>query len=134
MIDVLIIDKTNQIKSALSAVGIVAENFDNEVKALNAAENRVSPIILLNFNVMQEQTGEYISLLLKASLNSKIVVIAEELGEKDVLSCLLDGAMGYQQLNQLSDYAERLVVAMEAGEVWITRRMTATLLDSLRKR
>lgn len=132
MIDVLVIDKTNQIKSALSAVA--AENFDDEVKALNAAENMASPVIFLNFNVMQEQTGEYIRLLLKVNLNSKIVLIAEELGEKDVLSCLLDGAMGYQQLDQLSGYAERLVAAMEAGEVWITRRMTATLLDSLRKR
>jgi DNA-binding NarL/FixJ family response regulator len=134
MIEVLIIDKTNQIKPALSSVVAAVESFDDEVKALNAVEGRSSPVILLNYNIMQEQTAEYVSLLLKASLDSKIVVIAEKLGEKEVLSCLLGGAKGYQQLNQLSDYAERLVTVMDAGEAWITRRMTSTLIDSLRKR
>jgi len=109
------------------------QNISDEVKALNILEQYSSAIVLLNTNVMQEQTVEYIDVLLKASSNSAIVVIADELSDEEILKCLLAGAKGYQQLDQLKKYSSKLLTAMSAGEAWITRRMTATLLDSLRK-
>ncbi|MDX2424953.1 MAG: DNA-binding response regulator [Cycloclasticus sp.] len=133
MIDVLIIDKTDQIKSALLVPEANIASFDDEVKALNAVETKVSAVVLLNYSVMQEQTAEYIKVVLKVSSSSKIVVIADELSEEETLNCLLAGAKGYQQLDLLKDYARKLVTVMDAGEAWITRRMTATLLDALRR-
>jgi DNA-binding NarL/FixJ family response regulator len=133
MIDVLIIDKTEQIKSLLLVEKARVQAFDDEVKALNAVEQMSSAVVLLHYNVREEQTEEYIELIMQASSKSKVVVIADELDEKAILTCLLAGAKGYQKINQLSDYAEKLVTVMDAGEAWITRRMTATLLDSLRR-
>jgi len=103
MIDVLIIDKTNHITSNLLDVQAEVQVFNDEIKALNAVENKSAPVILLNYGFLQEQTVEYIKLLVKASSNSKIVVVAEELSEKETLNCLLAGAKGYQQLNQLKE-------------------------------
>ncbi|ORU94311.1 MAG: hypothetical protein A6F70_08290 [Cycloclasticus sp. symbiont of Bathymodiolus heckerae] len=133
MIDVLIIDKTNQIKSAASMVKANIQAFSDEVKALNAVEENSSAVVLLHYDVRKEQTAEYIKLILQAESQSKVVVVANELGEESILNCLLAGAQGYQQVGQLESYANRLVTVIDAGEAWITRRMTATLLDALRQ-
>ncbi len=133
MIDVLIIDKTDQIKSVLLVPEADVVSCDDEVKALNAVESKPSAVVLLNYDVMQEQTAEYIKVVLSLSSTSKIVVIADELREKEILTCLLAGAKGYQQLDSLKDYVRKLVSVMDAGEAWITRRMTATLIDALRR-
>ena len=131
--DVLVIDKTDQIKLGLVKSQANVQCTSDEVKALNILEQHSPVVVLLNTNVMQEQTAEYIEVLLKASSNSSIVVIADKLSDNEILKCLLAGAKGYQQLDQLKGYGSRLITAMNAGEAWITRRMTATLLDSLRK-
>ena len=94
MIDVLIIDKADQIKSILLVPEANVASFDDEVKALNAVESKMSAVVLLNYNVMQEQTAEYIKVVLKVSSTSKIVVIADELSEEETLNCLLAGAKG----------------------------------------
>ena len=133
MMDVLVIDKTDQIKLGLVKSQANVQCTSDEVKALNILEQHSPVVVLLNTNVMQEQTAEYIEVLLKASSNSSIVVIADKLSDNGILKCLLAGAKGYQQLDQLKRYSSRLITAMNAGEAWITRRMTATLLDSLRK-
>jgi len=134
MIDVLIIDQTDRIAASLPEVGVNVQRMNDEVKALNALEQNGSAVVLLHYSVMQQQTSDYINVLLKASSNSNIVVIADDLAEEEVLSCLLAGAKGYQQLNQLKEYASKLITVIDAGEAWITRRMTATLLDTLRQR
>jgi len=134
MIDVLIIDQTDRIAASLPEVGINAQCVSDEVKALNALEQNGSVAVLLHYSVMQQQTPSYINVLLKTRSNSNIVVIADDLAEEEILNCLLAGAKGYQQLNQLNEYASRLIKVIDAGEAWITRRMTATLLETLRQR
>ena len=133
MIDVLLIDKTGQAKSFLPMEKLGIEMFDNEVRALNVIEQALSPVVLLHYNVREKQTEDYIRLLRQVSLNSKIVVVADALDEGSILRCLLAGAKGYQEVGQLSRYAEKMIAVIDAGEAWITRRMTATLLDSLRR-
>jgi len=132
--DILVIDRADQIKPELSAVQENVQYVNDEVKALNEVEEYSSVVVLLHINMMQEQTPEYIEVLLKANSKSAIVLIADELSDEETLRCLLAGAKGYQQQGQLREYARRLVNVMNDGEAWITRRMTATLLDSLRQR
>ncbi len=134
MIDVLIIDQADRIAASLPEIGINVQCVSDEVKALNALEQNGSVVVLLHYSVMQQQTPRYINVLLKTNSNSNIVVIADDLAEEEILNCLLAGAKGYQQLNQLSEYASKLIKVIDAGEAWITRRMTATLLDTLRQR
>jgi len=133
MIDILIIDREEQIKPKLSAAQMNIQFVNDEVKALNEVEKHSSVVVLLHINMMQEKTAEYIEVLSKANSDSAIAIIADELSDEEILKCLLAGAKGYQQQGQLMKYASRLVNALNEGEAWITRRMTATLLNSLRQ-
>jgi len=133
MIDILIIDREEQIKPKLSAAQMNIQFVNDEVKALNEVEKHSSVVVLLHINMMQEKTAEYIEVLSKANSDSAIAIIADELSDEEILKCLLAGAKGYQQQGQLMEYASRLVNALNEGEAWITRRMTATLLNSLRQ-
>jgi len=133
MIDILIIDREEQIKPEFSVAEMNVQFVNDEVKALNEVEKYSSVVVLLHINMMQEKTAEYIEVLSKANSNSAIAIIADELSDEEIVKCLLAGAKGYQQQGQLMEYASRLVNAMNEGEAWITRRMTATLLNSLRQ-
>ena len=132
MLDVLIIDKSNQIEPVLTQLNANIESIDDEVKALSLVENKWPAVVFLSYDVMQEKTSDYIKVLLKLSSSCKVIVIANELSENEILNCLLAGAKGYQTLKQLNKCGQKLITVVTAGEVWITRRMTAIVLDTLR--
>lgn len=130
--DVLIIDKSDQIKPVLMQLDANVVTLSDEVKALSLVGNKWPAVVLLNYDMMQEQTSDYVKVLLKLSSSCKVIVIANELSENEILNCLLAGAKGYQALKQLSEYGQKLITVVAAGEAWITRRMTAIVLDTLR--
>ena len=132
MINVLIIDSSEQIKSALSDTSANISLYIDEVQALNAIEKKQPSVIFLNYAVRNDETAEYIKLIYEVSADCKIVVIADELDKEKILNCLIAGATGYQDIKQLDFYADKLIKVIGAGEAWITRRMVATLLDNLR--
>jgi len=140
MIHVQVIDKTSEIEQSLVSVDADIFYFNDEVQALNSldqlsdVEDQPQPsVVLLNYTVRAEDTVEYIKLIRNANPDVNVVVIADELDEAETLNCLIAGAKGYQDINQLADYASRLINVIDDGEAWITRRMTATLLDRLRQ-
>ena len=114
--DVLIIDKTDQIASNLVVVRADVQTFSDEIKALNALENTPEAVVLLHHDFLQQQTVEYIKLLVAASSNSKIAVIANELNEEGILNCLLAGAKVYQHVDQFKHYANKLITVMDDVE------------------
>jgi len=132
MISVLIIDNAEQIKPIVSDSIADLSLYIDEIQALNAIENKQPSVVLLNYAVREEETTDYIKLILKVSIDCKIVVIANELSQENILNCLIAGAKGYQEINQLSIYADKLIKVIDAGEAWITRRMVAILLEILR--
>jgi DNA-binding NarL/FixJ family response regulator len=132
MISVLIIDNAEQIKPIVSDSIADLSLYIDEIQALNAIENKQPSVVLLNYAVREEETADYIKLILKVSIDCKIVVIANELSQENILNCLIAGAKGYQEINQLSIYADKLIKVIDAGEAWITRRMVAILLEILR--
>ena len=132
MISVLIIDNAEQIKPIVSDSIADISLYIDEIQALNAIENKQPSVVLLNYAVREEETADYIKLILKVSIDCKIVVIANELSQENILNCLIAGAKGYQEIKQLSSYADKLIKVIDAGEAWITRRMVAILLEILR--
>ena len=133
MINVLIIDNSEEIKPvSFSTVANIAL-YTDDVRALNEVEKKQPSVVLLNYVVRKEETVEYIELILKASTDSKIVVVAEALSQEKILNCLTAGAKGYQEIKQLDFYADKIIKVMDAGEAWITRCMVAVLLDTLRR-
>jgi len=130
MINVYIIDNSNEIELNLAGANTVC--FDDEIKALNAIEQVQPSVVLINHALLKEETAEYIKVISAISSNSNIVIIGDGLDDTSILNCLIAGAKGCQELKQINEYAERLIKVVDAGEVWITRRMVSTLLDALR--
>jgi DNA-binding NarL/FixJ family response regulator len=128
-----VIDNAGQILPLLFADGDDVTFYSDEIQALNAVEVLLPELILLNFDVRGSETAAYIDLLLSLSPMSNIVVVGDDLQDDDVLGCLLVGAKGYQDGRQLPSYIGKIVRAIEAGEAWISRRMTARLLDAIRR-
>lgn len=131
MADILIVDAADQIKSEFSAERASVQYAENEMQALNKSAGSSSAIILLHYEARKKQTPEYIKQLNSVS-QSKVVVIAQALSDKDILACLLAGAQGYIKIKDLGRYSERLLSAISKGEAWISRRMTTELLNILR--
>jgi len=133
MINVQAIGITEQLSQVFDQEEVSVSFFDDDVQALNATEQVQPSVILLNFSMRQVETYDYISLLLKASANSKVIVVANKLTDDEVLACLIAGAKGYQSLNQLDYYVVKMVKVVNADEAWVTRRMVAKLLDGFVK-
>jgi len=131
MINVQVIGISEQIKQVLEKEEVSVSFYDDEVQALNAVEKMQPSVILLNYSVRSLDTESYIKLLLNVSKNSKIVVIADDLSDENILICLIAGARGYQEIKQLNRYLVKMIKVIDAGEAWITRRMVAKLLDVL---
>lgn len=131
MINVQIIGIAGQIKQVFEKNEVNLSFFDDEVQALNAVEKNQPSVILLDYDLRQVGTYSYIKLLLRASRESKIIVVADELNDDGVLNCLTAGARGYQNKNKLNEYILKMIKVVDAGEAWITRSMVAILLDTL---
>jgi len=130
--DLLIIDNENELARPIGNVqGVSVTVYDDEVRALNAIERVKPDIIILNYSVQHSHTAEFISLLCRVSEHSKIVLIARALTDDEILDCLIAGAKGYLQLNDMPGFINKLLPAVQAGEAWITRRMVAKLIDKL---
>jgi len=131
MINVQIIGNAEQIKQAIMGEEMCISFLEDEVQALNAVEKLKPSVILLEYGLRKAETDDYIKLLLNVSADSKVVVIADELNDEGIFACLVAGARGYQNLNELSGYAVKMIKVVDAGEAWISRRMVAKLLDAL---
>ena len=132
MMNVLIIDNSEQIKPVLSDAVANFSLYIDEVQALNAVEETQPSVVLLNYAVRKEETTEYIKLILEAGTDCKIVVITDELNQEKKLNCLIAGATGFQEIKYLDCYDGKLLKVVDEGEAWISRRMVTILLDKLR--
>jgi DNA-binding NarL/FixJ family response regulator len=129
---IYLIDATGQIKSQLLAKAIDVVCFSDEIQALNEVESNKPDLLLLDYALRGKKTAEYIDLLLCVSPATSIIVIGDELNDKQILECFLIGAKGYQNQSGLDQYSQKLIKVVAAGEAWISRRLTALLLDAIR--
>lgn len=129
---ILVIDTADRISSSMIAVDAEIMCYRDEIQALNAAEQLQPNLILLNHSVQEGNTAEYVRLLLEASPRTNLVVLGERLAEDAVIRCVLSGAKGFQELQQFSQYRDRLMRAVADGEAWLSRKLVATLIERVR--
>lgn len=133
MLDVLIIDNHNMLAHPINREGVSVTVYDDEIRALNTVVWKKPDIILLNYAVQNNNTAAFISLLSNANEQSKIVLIAPALTDDEILDCLIAGATGFLEINEMPKFINKLLPAVHAGEAWITRRMVAKLIARLRQ-
>lgn len=128
-----IIDTTEQIKSQCASSSASFRFFDDEIQAINAVEQQTPNLILLHYDVRGKDSTRYIDLLLTISPQTNIVVIGDNLSDEQVVSCLLLGAKGYQNIADLGVYIDKMIQVISKGEAWVSRRLTSCLLNAIRK-
>ncbi|AEG02314.1 response regulator transcription factor [Methylomonas methanica] len=130
---ILVIDDSGQISACLAEVEADLESRIDEIQALNVLEQMRPELVFLSYAVCGEQTQDYIRQVVKTLPSTSLIVIGEQASQDCVLRCLLSGAKGYQELQDLRYYSVRLVQAINRGEAWVSRRMVASLLDAIRQ-
>ncbi|WP_031433322.1 response regulator transcription factor [Methylomarinum vadi] len=133
MIPVYIFDSDDEIRSAAAFELAAAVVCDNEIQLLNAMEEGGGAIILLNYAVRQQGTAQFIKVLKKANFDAEIVVIGQCQSDEELIDCIMAGANGYQNIETLGRYVEKMLRVIETGEAWISRRMVARLLEHWRQ-
>lgn len=132
MISIQVVDKTQRIKPALMNVKADVFFSNDEIQALNSIEQMKPSVVMLNYDFCKDQTTEYITLILQVSSKSKVIVVVDKLSHRKIIKCLIAGAQGYQDINKLELYANKLVHVVVAGEAWVSRHILALILDILR--
>lgn len=130
---IYVIDNIDQILPELLISASDVSIFSDEIQAINAIEHKIPDIILLNYSVRGKDTPRYIDLILSISPSSNIILIGESLTDEQVLACLLLGAKGYQNFRDLSAYIDKLIKVVGSNEAWISRKLTAKLIDAIRQ-
>jgi DNA-binding NarL/FixJ family response regulator len=137
-ISIQIVEKNKHIQDIINSGNsdiykqIVTHHHNDEVVALNYATQQQPKMILLNYEITGSSSFDYISFLLNKSPDSKIIVIGNDLSQEQILSCLLAGANGYLEQKSLETFLNKAIVSILKNEVWISRKMTALLLEQLR--
>lgn len=131
---IYVIDNFDQISPLLLADQADVAFFSDEIQAFNAVEQQQPALIFLNYALREQQTAEYVSLLIQVCPTASIVIVAaEELDDDNILKLLLAGAKGYQVQQDLKLYMTRIILAMTKGEAWVSRRLVSLLLNWIRR-
>lgn len=131
MIDVQIIDNTDSIFSVLNKNDFKLTVFNDEIKALHAAESQHAAVIVLNYQLLQHATAEFISFLNRFSRDSKVLLIAPSLNDDEVIECMVAGAHGFLQIEELDIFIHKAIDVIVRGEAWLSRQLSAKLLRNL---
>ncbi len=133
MPDVYIIDTHSPISANKYASTHTVKHCDNEVNAMNLLADCDPAVVLLNFSVRSAGTAEYIELLSQANPSLKIIVVGNNLADKDIIPCIYAGAIGYQNENKLAHFFSKMIAVVQAGEAWVSRRLIAAIVDNWRQ-
>ena len=100
--------------------------------ALSKSLERLKPaVLLLDVDDAQFADVRRIPTIQRASLSTRIVVLTSRPDDKEGTVAIKAGAKGYCHRNISGPLLKKAVQAGQAGEVWIGRRLSASLLDGL---
>lgn len=131
MIDLQIIDNGGEILRFINDPCLSIRVDQDEIKALIAVEMNKPLVVVLRYELREQQTAEYIALLNAASPDSKIILVAPELTDREVIDCLVSGAQGYLQFADLARFFKKAVKVVRQGEAWVSRRIISLMLEKL---
>lgn len=131
-ISVQVIDNIECITPFIDAKAADVSAFEDETSAFVSVSEEQPDVIFLEHNIRGNETVEYIALLNRASPGSKIVLIANQITEEEVMSCFLAGARGYLPAKEIEKFINKCIRVVNCGEAWITRKMVGQFLEMLR--
>jgi len=106
--------------------------YGDDVEALTVAEEKQPAIVLLDYDIEKNNTALYIKSLLIESPESKVILLANNLNDETVLSCLVNGSYGYLEWSNVEKFLIKTIQAVGRGEAWVSRRLVGLLIERFR--
>ena len=88
-------------------------------------------ILLLSLGVSRGNGAAVLSALLRRSPRTKVILLTTRTTEARILDALSRGGRGYLEQGMLRTFLPKAVRAVDAGEVWVPRKMVGRILDRL---
>ena len=107
-------------------------SFDNEVDALQFTAINRPAIILLDYEIEQQNTELFIKSLLIESPDSKVILLGNQLSDEIILSCLISAIYGYLEWRDVDKFLHKAIRSVGKGEAWVSRRLVGLLIGKLR--
>ena len=97
-----------------------------------AAAERLKPCVLLLDLALVNGTGRsLLPVIRRKSPQTKVLLLTGQASDARTLEALSHGARGYLDKRTLGTYLPRAVRAVNAGEVWVPRKMVAKIIDRI---
>ena len=131
-ISVQVIGNTERITPFIDTKAVDISVLEDETSAFVSVSKELPDVIILEYNIRGNETVEYIALLNRVSPGSKIVLIADNITEEDVMRSFLAGARGYLPAQETDKYINKCIRVVDCGEAWISRKLVGQFLEMLR--
>ncbi len=112
---------------------IVVGEAKNSEEALDITAREQPEIILLDLCLGSESGIDLIPELLSISQDSRIIVLTAVQEETVWRRAIRQGAMGVVSKEASAEFLLRAIERVNAGELWLTRHATASLVSELRR-
>jgi two-component system, NarL family, nitrate/nitrite response regulator NarL len=138
-IGILLIDDHAVLRSALRMLlekqpgMVVVGEASTKCEALPIATREQPEIILLDVCLVEENGIDLIPELLAVSEESKIIMVTGIKDPAEHQRAIRAGAMGVVHKETSADMLLKAIRRVHAGELWLDRQMTATLVNRLRR-
>lgn len=138
-IGILIVDDHTVVCSALRVLiekhpnWIVVGEAGNGADAVALAAKEQPEIILLDLCLGDENGIDLIPTLLKAASEARIILLTAVRDEEEFRRAVRLGAMGVVGKGAPAEMLIKAIDRVNAGELWLNRQMTATLVTELRQ-
>jgi len=139
VIGVLIIDDHLVVRTALRALlekqpgMVVVGEASNKNEAVALASREQPEIVVLDLCLKEENGLDLIPELLAAAEESKIIILTGVTDPEEHQKAIRQGAMGVVSKEVSADLLIKAIERVHAGELWLNRHMTATLVKELRR-
>ena len=88
-------------------------------------------VFLLDIDLYAEYGRSLLLAFRRSSPRTQVILLTDNRSEARVLNGLAHGARGYLEKQLLEKWLRKALRKVDAGEVWVARRMVATLLARL---
>lgn len=111
-------------------IRVVGET-EGALEAIALAARARPRILLLSLAVSRGNGAAILAALLRRSPRTRVILLTRRTTEARILDGLSRGARGYLEETKLRTFLPKAVRAVDAGQVWVPRKMVARILDRL---
>src|SRR5688572_24817351 len=124
-------DACLRLLEAEKGIRVIAE-AGTAAETLRAA--RLAPrILLLDSKLATGHDAVLLPMLRRASPATRVIVLTGQSSRAALLDALTRGAHGYLNRRLLRPLLTKAVRKVDAGEIWVARRMMPTIVESLKR-